>query len=151
MPVLLELVGSAAPKRREVGLKLGFLDNELKIIEAMPLLAVEGPEVCFREILSRWLKWAPENHEFLSSSTLANALRSKLVKERLAYDLEQHFNETGELWEAECHGLENVSSSCSTVCVFSYPDSQNTEAVRSPPKFNSTPSCFLQDGRLPHC
>lgn len=96
LSALLELVEPAAPKRMKVGLKLGFLDSELKVIEATPSLIVEGPEACFREILSRWLKRAPPEHKFPSSGTLANALRF-VKEERLAYNLEQHFNETGEL------------------------------------------------------
>jgi len=106
LPVLLELAGPAAPKTRKVGLMLGFPKNELDEMEKIPAVAVEGPEAYFTEMLSRWLKWAPPNHDFPSSRTLAEALRSKLVKEEgLAYDLEQHFSETGELREG--HHVEH--------------------------------------------
>ena len=80
-------------------------DSELKVIENTPTIAVGGPEACFTEMLSRWLKWAPPNHEFPSGHALAEALRSPLVKEEeLAYNLEQHFSEAGELWEEKCRG-----------------------------------------------
>ena len=96
MQLLLELVGTVADKWKAVGLALGFSMNELKQIEATVSLTTEGPEAYFREMLSRWLKWAPPNHSLPSSHTLAKALRCKTVKEeRLAYELEQYFSMTG--------------------------------------------------------
>ena len=75
---------------------LGFLDAELTEIEHKPLLIPEGDTGYFREMLSRWLKWAPSNHLWPTLEALALAL-NKAGEESLAYDLkEQYLSQNGE-------------------------------------------------------
>ena len=90
LQLLLQLVRRAAFKWKELGLALGFLKSELDEIEATIAHAAGGPEAYLRELLSRWLDWAPPNHRLPSSRTLAEALRSETG--RVAYRLEQYFN-----------------------------------------------------------
>ena len=87
----------AAVRWKELGLALGFLKSELDEIEATVSYAAGGPKAYLRELLSRWLDWAPPK-PFPTCGSLAEALRSETVKKyRLAYDLEQQFSENGEL------------------------------------------------------
>ena len=74
--ILLDLLRSAAPQWRTVGLALGFQDFELTTIEQRPSLISDGPPGYFREMLSQWLKWAPPNHSLPTLESLAPALRS---------------------------------------------------------------------------
>jgi len=96
---LLELVTrkGAAVRWKGLGLALGFRKSELDEIEAT-VSYFGGPKARFRELLSRWLDWAPPKRPFPTCRSLAEALRSETVKEYgLAYDLEQQFSENGEL------------------------------------------------------
>ena len=63
-----------------------------------------------REMLSRWLKWAPSNHPWPTLEGLALAL-NKAGKESLAYDLkEQYLTQNGECC---VHVFKYVSSGSS--------------------------------------
>ena len=74
--ILLDLLRSAAPQWRTVGLALGFQDFELTTIEQKPSLISEGPPGYFREMLSQWLKWAPPKHSWPTLEALQHALQS---------------------------------------------------------------------------
>ena len=111
--MLLELAGTAANKWKEFGLALGFTNSELDEIKNTPTLMAGGPEAYFRELLSRWLDWAPPNHSLPRMDTLLEALRSSTVrKERLAYDIEQQLSQIGELQENECGTTVTVCILC---------------------------------------
>ena len=89
---LLRFVKGAAPKWREMGLALGFSNDVLDAIAAKPENVSRGAIACFIDLLSRWLKWAPPNHDLPTVKTLAEALREGTVgEERMAYDLVQGF------------------------------------------------------------
>jgi len=91
-------VKGAALKWKELGVALRFRKSELDEIEATVSHAAGGLKACLRELLSRWLDWAPPKRPFPTCRSLAEALRSETVKKyRLAYDLEQQFSENGEL------------------------------------------------------
>lgn len=91
---LLNLLRTAVPCWRNVGVHLGFHSSELDIIERMPLLIPEGCPGYFREMLCQWLKWAPPNHPPPTVLTLASALRRN-GKEVTAFHLEIVFGRNG--------------------------------------------------------
>ena len=89
---LLILLQCVAAKWRSIGLALGFLDRELHVIEIKPENVDGGPLHCFRDLLSRWLKWEPPNHTWPTVKDLARALRHPFVGEkRLANKLEEEY------------------------------------------------------------
>ena len=97
LQALLELTSSAACKWREIGLHLGFINSKLDEIANTPENISGGPSACFRDLLSRWLNWAPPNHIFPSVEALESALRSPDVeKERAAFDLSERLHESSE-------------------------------------------------------
>ena len=133
---LLDFVGHAAAKWREIGGALGFSTDVLDTIAAKPENMSRGPVACFTDLLSRWLKWAPPNHDLPTLETLAKALRAGTVgEERMAYDLTQGF---------QC---KFYSSFCKPV-LFTYPTAAGTPSnvVKSPPKETSQPQ--LSPGRF---
>ena len=75
--ILTDTLKAAAPQWRDIGGTLGILDSDLNIIQHTPLLTVEGPSGYFREMLSRWLKLAPPNHDWPTVEALALALQRK--------------------------------------------------------------------------
>lgn len=87
---LLNLLRTAVPCWRNVGVHLGFHSSELDIIERMPLLIPEGCPGYFREMLCQWLKWAPPNHPPPTVLNLAFALR-RTGEEATAFNLEIAF------------------------------------------------------------
>ena len=90
--LLLRFVKGAVPKWREIGLALGFTMDVLDAIAAKPENVSRGAIACFIDLLNRWLKWAPPNHDLPTVKTLAEALREGTVgEERMAYDLVQGF------------------------------------------------------------
>ena len=92
----------AEAKWMTIGLALGFLDDELTIIQHKPLLIPEGVTGYFRDLLSRWLKWAPPNHRWPTLEALATAL-NEAGEEGRAYDLKQlYLAQNGELRSVVC-------------------------------------------------
>ena len=75
LAILLDTIKPATPQWRDIGLALGFQNYELTTIERTPLLIPEGLTGYFREMLSRWLKWAPPNHSWPTLGTLGLALQ----------------------------------------------------------------------------
>ena len=75
LAILLDLLIPATPHWKEAGMALGFLDHELTTIERKPLLIQEGDTGYFREMLSRWLRWAPPNHLWPTIEALQLALQ----------------------------------------------------------------------------
>ena len=87
---ILDCVRPAAPLWKDIGLNLGFTKSDLDLIQAKPLLLLEGPEGYLRELLGNWLQWAPPNHSLPALEALASAVR-RTGKERVAYDLVREF------------------------------------------------------------
>ena len=88
--ILLDLLRSAAPQWKTLGLALGFLNYELITIEQNPALILECPPGHFREMLSQWLKWAPPNHSWPTLEALQPALQ-RCGHENLAVNLIPEF------------------------------------------------------------
>ena len=51
---------SQAFKWRDIGRGLGFLEDELKVIENAPALLMQAPKSYLRVMLTQWLQWGPE-------------------------------------------------------------------------------------------
>lgn len=94
LPNLLDLLKSAVPHWRNVGVYLGFHSSEMDIINTKPQLSFEGCPGFFREMLSQWLKWAPPNHPPPTVCNLASALR-RAGEEATAFLLEMFFGING--------------------------------------------------------
>ena len=89
---LLDCVGVAAAKWKPIGIALNFDPYVLEIISTVPENIVRGPQACFSDLLTWWLKWAPPPREWPTLATLVAALRSEIVEEfRLAAELERNF------------------------------------------------------------
>ena len=59
-------------------MQLGFLPNELDVIERKPLLIPDGPNSWLDAMLTEWLQWAPgdgrESTNFATLESLMEAL-----------------------------------------------------------------------------
>jgi len=88
--VLLQILEPATPKWKTIGLALGFLYDQLTVIERKPMLIPEGDSGYIRDMLNQWLKWAPPNHEWPTVTALATALQSCQL-ENLAVNLRAKF------------------------------------------------------------
>jgi len=88
--VLLQILKPAAPKWKTIGLALGFLYDQLTVIERKPLLIPEGDSGYIRDMLNQWLKWAPPDHDWPTVTALATALQSCQL-ENLAANLREKF------------------------------------------------------------
>jgi ankyrin len=67
-----------AAKWKNIGTFLGFEQNELDIIQAMPLLLSDAPKSWLSEMLKEWLQWAPGpggRREYAKLESLKKALR----------------------------------------------------------------------------
>ena len=90
---LLGFVGRAAAKWKQIGVALKFSKDVLDAIAVTPgnMTLID----CFTDLLSRWLKWAPPNHELPTLETLAEALRDGTVwEEKMARELIKGFQRT---------------------------------------------------------
>lgn len=77
---------------KDLGLQLGLYLEELKTVEATPILIPGGPVAFLREILHKWLNFAPPSNAQPRLTKLCEALRSPSVKQnRVAHDLEQRY------------------------------------------------------------
>ena len=77
---------------KDLGLQLGLYFEELKTVEATPILIPGGPVAFLREILHKWLNVAPPSYAQPTLTKLCEALTSPSVKQnRVAHDLEQHY------------------------------------------------------------
>lgn len=88
---LTKILRPAAPKWKEIGGKLKIETSELDIIAHQPTLIVEGVPGYFREMLSRWLSWAPPNHSWPTIHNLIHAVR-KSGFEDLAVKLQGEYS-----------------------------------------------------------
>ena len=87
---LLGFVGRAAVKWKGIGVALKFSKDVLDAIAVTT--GNTTPIDCFTDLLSRWLKWAPPNHELPTLETLAEALRDGTVgEEKMASELMKRF------------------------------------------------------------
>ena len=93
LPNLLDLLRTAFPHWRNVGVYLSFQSSELDVIERHPLRIPEGCSGYFREMLCQWLKWAP-NHSPPTILNLASALK-RAGEEATAFHLEVVFGING--------------------------------------------------------
>ena len=101
LPNLLDLLRTAFPHWRNVGVYLSFHSSELDVIERMPLRIPEGCPGYFTEMLCQWLKWAPPNHPYPTVLNLASALR-RAGEEATAFHLEIVFGINGMLQRVCC-------------------------------------------------
>ena len=77
---LLTLMNDFSYKWEEIGVALGFIVPELKLISGNPLLLSDAPTSYLREVLSQWVQWPTAKHS--TDPTLAalyEALRGPLV------------------------------------------------------------------------
>ena len=76
---LLSQLERHATKWRDIGTHLGFLQNELNIIECKPTLHQGAPKSWLIAVLEEWLEWAPrdkrESKSYATLNSLKNALR----------------------------------------------------------------------------
>ena len=59
LPSLLQQLSKHAAKWRDIGMKLGFMQDEMNNIEANALLLTGSPTSWLTKMLSDWLQWAP--------------------------------------------------------------------------------------------
>ena len=77
---------------KDLGLQLGLGLEELKTVEATPILIPGGPVAFLQEILHKWLNFAPPSHAQPTLTKLCEALKTPSVKQnRVAHDLEQQY------------------------------------------------------------
>ena len=65
---------------KDIGRYLGFIDDELKIIETKPLLLADAPSSWFNEMISEWLQWAPSDARNSTKTATLEGLRDALDK-----------------------------------------------------------------------
>ena len=99
----------AASQWKTIGDTLGFLDFNLTEIQHSPLLIPEGTPGYFREMLSRWLRWAPPNHPWPTIEKLEMALQSS-GQENLALQLRSLFVKKKGMKHSA--GFANIASIC---------------------------------------
>ena len=83
MPHLLSKLDNHASKWRDVGMHLGFQQNELDNIQDRPVLFTHAPQSWQRAMLSEWLEWAPRDSRGSSSFATLEALKDALYKSGL--------------------------------------------------------------------
>ena len=78
IPRILSQLNEHASKWREIGTYLGFRQGELNLIESKPLLLQGAPGSWLRELLAKWVQWAPGDArgstEYASLSALKRAV-----------------------------------------------------------------------------
>ena len=67
-----------AAQWREIGTGLKFTDYELDNIENMPRLHFNAPISMLREMISKWLQWAPRDNRGSTSFATLEALKDGL-------------------------------------------------------------------------
>ena len=77
---LYEQLSKHSDKWSSIGSHLGFLQSELDIIKAKPLLLSEAPNSWLREMLAEWLQWAPGDSQGSRVCATLNALKKALCK-----------------------------------------------------------------------
>ena len=83
------LTKRACSEWREIGMNLGFTENELSAIPREPGRTQELHY--YSAMLMKWLNWAPPKHYLPSIQRLSSALR-EVGKERVAFELEQNYS-----------------------------------------------------------
>ena len=85
---IFEVTKHACPKWKSIGRNLGFTQDELSSIKRVT--GQYDDEDFYADMLSRWLDWAPPNHNFPTAQDLSSALR-KAGKEKHAFALSQKY------------------------------------------------------------
>ena len=67
-------------KWNDIAMYLGFINDELEIIKAMPLLLTSAPNSWLNEMLSEWLQWAPGDARNSTKIATLEELRDALNK-----------------------------------------------------------------------
>ena len=83
IPYLLGELDKHANKWRDIGLHLGFQQNELDNIQDQPVLFMHAPQSWQRAMLSEWLQWAPNDSRGSSSFATLQTLKDALNKSGL--------------------------------------------------------------------
>ena len=77
---LMNLVHNFNKRWNEIGLGLGFIPYELKVIAHKPKLQSDAPASFLRELLSQWVLWPTDSHPTNPTlGALCETLRSPLV------------------------------------------------------------------------
>ena len=95
----MNLLHSIAHQWKSLGKKLGLPTKELEIIESMPLLIPGGSTAFLREMLQRYLNFAPPSHTYPTLANLCDALRNPAIGEK------QIAKEVEKKYQAYCAGL----------------------------------------------
>ena len=78
-PTLLSQLYEHAAKWKDIGTYLGFSQGELEIIQANPMLLVQGaPRSYLNCMLSEWLQWAPGDDRGRTQFATLQALKSAM-------------------------------------------------------------------------
>ena len=82
LPGLLSKLDGHAHRWRDIGIYLGFQENELDNIQARALLLQGSPQSWLRAMLSEWLQWARKDSRgslLLLLSKLSDTLSAEVV------------------------------------------------------------------------
>ena len=93
LPELLSKLNDHACSWRDIGMHLGFRKGELDNIAANQLLLSESPKSWLKEMLSKWLKWAPGDSRGSNAFASMESLKCALDKSglaRTAHEIESH-------------------------------------------------------------
>ena len=93
LPELLSKLNDHACSWRDIGMHLGFRKGELDNIAANQLLLSESPKSWLKEMLSKWLQWAPGDSRGSNAFASMESLKCALDKSglaRTAHEIESH-------------------------------------------------------------
>ena len=111
-------MGVAAAKWKPIGIALKFDPYVLEIISTMPENIARGPQACFSDLLTRWLKWAPPARDNPTLAILVAALRSEIVEEfSLAAELERNFKGKCIISVAQTYSVDVIFAATSMISV----------------------------------
>ena len=83
--ILLKQLKNQSAKWKVIGLHLGFLNDELNCIEAMPSLYSSAPTSWLSEMLVKWLQWAPNDGRGSTSCATLESLKAALCDAELGH------------------------------------------------------------------
>ena len=86
---LLPQLERRAVKWRDIGTHLGFLRDELNIIEGKPTLHQGAPKSWLRTMLEEWLEWTPRDKRGSKSYATLNCLKNALREAGLGRSAEE--------------------------------------------------------------
>ena len=79
-----------AAKWRDIGKELGFKEGEMDNIQSNPMLLTQSaPNSYLREMLTKWLQWAPGDRRGSTGYATKESLRTALLRTNLGQLAEQ--------------------------------------------------------------